>query len=251
MGYANRGSTMALINLLEIYNADRHLIINNKYKNLRLLRVDKLPAPSQISEGGGNWKWYEYEIDFNMQYIPAVYCGNPQYYVIAELNGGKMTVQVHAPMSVPMTPAQVHDAVTLYIFTEKSDPDISGAGLFIWDSDTKELVFNSKTPYLRVVGSHIKHEISTNDTAGIASVMPETTFPCGKVAAIMFSMHEFQRSTPQVVVHSSLKLNWVNSNSIKSQWLADSAIVNPGGDIHIPGGVLRITCILFVNVTGY
>ena len=40
---------MALINFLEIYNADRHLIINNKYKNLRLLRVDKLPAPSQIA----------------------------------------------------------------------------------------------------------------------------------------------------------------------------------------------------------
>lgn len=104
---------------------------------------------------------------------------------------------------------------------------------------------------IRVVGSHIKSEISSNDSAGLAAVMPETSFPCGKVAAIMFSMHEFQRSTPQAVVHSSLKLNWVNSNRIKSQWLADSAIVNPGGDIHIPGGVLRATCILFVNVTNY
>lgn len=251
MGYANRGSTMALINLLEIYNADRHLIINNKYKNLRLLRVDKLPAPSQIAEGGSNWKWYEYEIDFNMQYIPAIYCNNSQYYVTAEVNNGKMKVQVHAPVSVSMTPEQVRDAVTLYIFTEKSDPDISGAGLFIWNSDTKELVFNSKTPYLRVVGSHIKPEISTNDTAGIASVMPETTFPCDKVAAIMFSMHEFQKSTPQVVIHSSLKLNWLSSNRIKAHWLADGAIFNPGGDIHIPGGVFRATCILFVNVTGY
>ena len=242
---------MALINLLEIYNADRHLIINNKYKNLRLLRVDKLPAPSQISEGGGNWKWYEYEIDFNMQYIPAVYCGNPQYYVTAELNGGKMTVQVHAPASVSMTAGQVHDAVTLYIFTEEADSDTSGSGVFIWDPETRKLVFNSKTPYLRVVGSHIKSEISTNDAAGLAAVMPETNFPCAKVAAIMFSMHEFQKSTPQVVIHSSLKLNWLSPNRIKAYWLADGAIFNPGGDIHIPGGVFRATCILFVNVTGY
>lgn len=242
---------MALINFLEIYNADRHLVINNKYKNLRLLRVDKLPAPSQIAEGGSNWKWFEYEIAFNMQYIPAIYCSNPQYYVTAEANGGKMTLRVHAPVSVSMIQTQVHESITLYIFTQESDPNTLGAGLFIWDPDTKKLVFNSKTPYLRVVGSHIKSEISSNDSAGLAAVMPETSFPCGKVAAIMFSMHEFQRSTPQAVVHSSLKLNWVNSNRIKSQWLADSAIVNPGGDIHIPGGVLRATCILFVNVTNY
>lgn len=242
---------MALINFLEIYNADQHLIINNKYKNLRLLRVDKLPAPSQIAEGGSNWKWFEYEIPFSMQYIPAIYCANAQYYVTAEINGEKMTIRVHAPVSVSMTPEQVHDAVMLYIFTEEVDSDTSGAGLFIWDPETKKLVFNSKTPYLRVVGSHIKSEISTNDTAGIASVMPETTFSCGKVAAIMFSMHEFQKSTPQVVVHSSLKLNWPSSNRVKAQWLVDGAIVNPGGDIHIPGGVFRATCILFINIDGY
>lgn len=242
---------MALINFLEIYNADRHLIINNKYKNLRLLRVDKLPAPSQIAEGGSNWKWFEYEIAFNMQYIPAIYCSNPQYYVTAEANGGKMTLRVHAPVSVSMIQTQVHDAVTLYIFTEEADSDTSGAGVFIWDPETRKLVFNSKTPYLRVVGSHIKSEISTNDAAGLAAVMPETNFPCAKVAAIMFSMHEFQKSTPQVVIHSSLKLNWLSSNRIKAHWLADGAIFNPGGDIHIPGGVFRATCILFVNVTGY
>lgn len=242
---------MALINFLEIYNADRHLIINNKYKNLRLLRVDKLPAPSQIAEGGSNWKWFEYEIAFNMQYIPAIYCSNPQYYVTAEANGGKMTLRVHAPVSVSMIQTQVHESITLYIFTQESDPNTLGAGLFIWDPDTKKLVFNSKTPYLRVVGSHIKSEISTNDAAGLAAVMPETNFPCAKVAAIMFSMHEFQKSTPQVVIHSSLKLNWLSSNRIKAYWLADGAIFNPGGDIHIPGGVFRATCILFVNVTGY
>lgn len=242
---------MALINFLEIYNADRHLIINNKYKNLRLLKVDKLPSPTGVSGDGSNWKWFEYEIAFNMQYIPAIYCSNPQYYVTAEANGGKMTLRVHAPVSVSMIQTQVHESITLYIFTQESDPNTLGAGLFIWDPDTKKLVFNSKTPYLRVVGSHIKSEISSNDSAGLAAVMPETSFPCGKVAAIMFSMHEFQRSTPQAVVHSSLKLNWVNSNRIKSQWLADSAIVNPGSDIHIPGGVLRATCILFVNVTNY
>lgn len=242
---------MALINFLEIYNADRHLIINNKYKNLRLLRVDKLPAPSQIAEGGSNWKWFEYEIAFNMQYIPAIYCSNPQYYVTAEANGGKMTLRVHAPISVSMIQTQVHESITLYIFTQESDPNTLGAGLFIWDPDTKKLVFNSKTPYLRVVGSHIKSEISTNDAAGLAAVMPETNFPCAKVAAIMFSMHEFQKSTPQVVIHSSLKLNWLSPNRIKAYWLADGAIFNPGGDIHIPGGVFRATCILFVNVTGY
>lgn len=242
---------MALINFLEIYNADRHLIINNKYKNLRLLRVDKLPAPSQIAEGGSNWKWFEYEIAFNMQYIPAIYCSNPQYYVTAEANGGKMTLRVHAPVSVSMIQTQVHESITLYIFTQESDPNTLGAGLFIWDPDTKKLVFNSKTPYLRVVGSHIKSEISTNDAAGLAAVMPETNFPCAKVAAIMFSMHEFQKSTPQVVIHSSLKLNWLSPNRIKAYWLADGAIFNPGGDIHIPGGVLRATCILFVNVTNY
>ncbi len=242
---------MALINFLEIYNADRHLIINNKYKNLRLLRVDKLPAPSQIAEGGSNWKWFEYEIAFNMQYIPAIYCSNPQYYVTAEANGGKMTLRVHAPVSVSMIQTQVHESITLYIFTQESDPNTLGAGLFIWDPDTKKLVFNSKTPYLRVVGSHIKSEISTNDAAGLAAVMPETNFPCAKVAAIMFSMHEFQKSTPQVVIHSSLKLNWLSPNRIKAYWLADGAIFNPGGDIHIPGGVFRATCILFVNVTGY
>lgn len=242
---------MALINFLEIYNADRHLIINNKYKNLRLLRVDKLPAPSQIAEGGSNWKWFEYEIAFNMQYIPAIYCSNPQYYVTAEANGGKMTLRVHAPVSVSMIQTQVHESITLYIFTQESDPNTLGAGLFIWDPDTKKLVFNSKTPYLRVVGSHIKSEISSNDSAGLAAVMPETSFPCGKVAAIMFSMHEFQKSTPQVVIHSSLKLNWLSPNRIKAYWLADGAIFNPGGDIHIPGGVFRATCILFVNVTGY
>ena len=141
---------MALINFLEIYNADRHLIINNKYKNLRLLRVDKLPAPSQIAEGGSNWKWFEYEIAFNMQYIPAIYCSNPQYYVTAEANGGKMTLRVHAPVSVSMIQTQVHESITLYIFTQESDPNTLGAGLFIWDPDTKKLVFNSKTPYLRV-----------------------------------------------------------------------------------------------------
>lgn len=242
---------MALINFLEIYNADRHLIINNKYKNLRLLKVDKLPSPAGASGDGSNWRYWEYEIDFNMNYIPAIYCDNSQYYVTAEANGGKMTLRVHAPVSVSMIQTQVHESITLYIFTQESDPNTLGAGLFIWDPDTKKLVFNSKTPYLRVVGSHIKSEISSNDSAGLAAVMPETSFPCGKVAAIMFSMHEFQRSTPQAVVHSSLKLNWVNSNRIKSQWLADSAIVNPGGDIHIPGGVLRATCILFVNVTNY
>lgn len=242
---------MALINFLEIYNADRHLIINNKYKNLRLLRVDKLPAPSQIAEGGSNWKWFEYEIAFNMQYIPAIYCSNPQYYVTAEANGGKMTLRVHAPVSVSMIQTQVHESITLYIFTQESDPNTLGAGLFIWDPDTKKLVFNSKTPYLRVVGSHIKSEISTNDAAGLAAVMPETNFPCAKVAAIMFSMHEFQKSTPQVVIHSSLKLNWLSPNRIKAYWLANGAIFNPGGDIHIPGGVLRATCILFVNVTNY
>lgn len=242
---------MALINFLEIYNADRHLIINNKYKNLRLLRVDKLPAPSQIAEGGSNWKWFEYEIAFNMQYIPAIYCSNPQYYVTAEANGGKMTLRVHAPVSVSMIQTQVHESITLYIFTQESDPNTLGAGLFIWDPDTKKLVFNSKTPYLRVVGSHIKSEISSNDSAGLAAVMPEASFPCAKVAAIMFSMHEFQKSTPQVVIHSSLKLNWLSSNRIKAHWLADGAIFNPGGDIHIPGGVFRATCILFVNVTGY
>lgn len=242
---------MALINFLEIYNADRHLIINNKYKNLRLLRVDKLPAPSQIAEGGSNWKWFEYEIAFNMQYIPAIYCSNPQYYVTAEANGGKMTLRVHAPVSVSMIQTQVHESITLYIFTQESDPNTLGAGLFIWDPDTKKLVFNSKTPYLRVIGSHIKSEISTNDAAGLAAVMPETNFPCAKVAAIMFSMHEFQKSTPQVVIHSSLKLNWLSPNRIKAYWLADGAIFNPGGDIHIPGGVFRATCILFVNVTGY
>lgn len=242
---------MALINFLEIYNADRHLIINNKYKNLRLLKVDKLPAPSQIAEGGSNWKWFEYEIAFNMQYIPAIYCSNPQYYVTAEANGGKMTLRVHAPVSVSMIQTQVHESITLYIFTQESDPNTLGAGLFIWDPDTKKLVFNSKTPYLRVVGSHIKSEISSNDSAGLAAVMPETNFPCAKVAAIMFSMHEFQKSTPQVVIHSSLKLNWLSPNRIKAYWLADGAIFNPGGDIHIPGGVFRATCILFVNVTGY
>lgn len=242
---------MALINFLEIYNADQHLIINNKYKNLRLLRVDKLPAPSQIAEGGSNWKWYEYEIPFSMQYIPAIYCANAQYYVTAEINGGKMTIQVHAPISVSMTIAEAHEAITLYIFTDEAYADTTGAGLFIWDPETKKLVFNSKTPYLRVVGSYIKSEISSDDAAGLAAVMPETSFPCGKVAAIMFSVHEFQRSTPQVVVHSSLKLNWAGSNRIKARWLADSAIFNPGGDIHIPGGVFRATCILFVNVTGY
>lgn len=242
---------MALINFLEIYNADRHLIINNKYKNLRLLKVDKLPSPKGVSGDGSNWRYWEYEIEFNMNYIPAIYCSNPQYYVTAEANGGKMTLRVHAPVSVSMIQTQVHESITLYIFTQESDPNTLGAGLFIWDPDTKKLVFNSKTPYLRVVGSHIKSEISSNDSAGLAAVMPETSFPCDKVAAIMFSMHEFQRSTPQAVVHSSLKLNWVNSNRIKSQWLADSAIVNPGGDINIPTGVLRATCILFVNVTGY
>lgn len=242
---------MALINFLEIYNADRHLIINNKYKNLRLLKEDKLPAPTKITDGGSNWKWFEYEIAFNMQYIPAIYCSNPQYYVTAEVNGGKMTIQAHAPVSVSMTPEQVHDAVMLYIFTEEADSDTSGAGLFIWDPETKKLVFNSKTPYLRVVGSYIKSEISSDDAAGLAAVMPETSFPCGKVAAIMFSMHEFQKSTPQVVVHSSLKLNWPSSNRVKAQWLVDGAIVNPGGDIHIPGGVFRATCILFVNIDGY
>lgn len=242
---------MALINFLEIYNADRHLIINNKYKNLRLLRVDKLPSPAGVNGDGSNWRYWEYEIDFNMNYIPAIYCANSQYYVTAEVNGGKITIQVHAPASVSMTAEQVHDAVTLYIFTEESDPNTLGAGLFIWDPDTKKLVFNSKTPYLRVVGSHIKSEISSNDSAGFAAVMPETTFPCAKVAAIMFSMHEFQKSTPQVVIHSSLKLNWLSPNRIKAYWLADSAIVNPGGDIRIPGGVLRATCILFVNVTNY
>ena len=242
---------MALINFLEIYNADRHLIINNKYKNLRLLKVDKRPSPTGVSGDGSNWKYWEYEIDFNMNYIPAIYCANSQYYVTAEVSGGKMTIQVHAPASVSMTAGQVHDAVTLYIFTEEADSDTSGAGLFIWDSETRKLVFNSKTPYLRVVGSHIKSEISTNDAAGLAAVMPETTFPCAKVAAIMFSMHEFQKSTPQVVIHSSLKLNWLSPNRIKAYWLADGAIFNPGGDIHIPGGVFRATCILFVNVTGY
>lgn len=242
---------MALINFLEIYNADRHLIINNKYKNLRLLKVDKLPSPAGASGDGSNWRYWEYEIDFNMNYIPAIYCDNFQYYITAEVNGGKMTLQVHAPASVPMIPVQVHESITLYIFTQEADPDTLGPGLFIRDPDTKELVFNSKTPYLRVVGSHIKSEISSNDSAGLAAVMPETSFPCGKVAAIMFSMHEFQRSTPQVVVHSSLKLNWAGSNRIKARWLADSAIFNPGGDIHIPGGVFRATCILFVNVTGY
>ena len=46
---------MALINFLEIYNADRHLIINNKYKNLRLLKVDKLPSPAGVSGDGSNF----------------------------------------------------------------------------------------------------------------------------------------------------------------------------------------------------
>ena len=136
---------MALINFLEIYNADRHLIINNKYKNLRLLKVDKLPSPTGVSGDGSNWKYWEYEIDFNMNYIPAIYCANSQYYVTAEVSGGKMTIQVHAPASVSMTAGQVHDAVTLYIFTEEADSDTSGAGLFIWDSETRKLVFNSKT----------------------------------------------------------------------------------------------------------
>lgn len=146
---------MALINFLEIYNADRHLIINNKYKNLRLLKVDKLPSPAGVSGDGSNWRYWEYEIDFNMNYIPAIYCANSQYYVTAEVNGGKMTIQAHAPASVSMTAEKVHDAVTLYIFTEEADSDTSGAGLFIWDPETRKLVFNSKTPYLRVVGSHI------------------------------------------------------------------------------------------------
>ena len=83
---------MALINFLEIYNADRHLIINNKYKNLRLLKVDKLPSPAGVSGDGSNWRYWEYEIDFNMNYIPAIYCANSQYYVTAEVNGGKMTI---------------------------------------------------------------------------------------------------------------------------------------------------------------
>lgn len=119
---------MALINFLEIYNADRHLIINNKYKNLRLLKVDKLPSPTGISGDGSNWRYWEYEIDFNMNYIPAIYCDNSQYYVTTEVNGGKMTIQVHAPASVSMTAGQVHDAVTLYIFTEEADSDTSGQG---------------------------------------------------------------------------------------------------------------------------
>ena len=118
---------MALINFLEIYNADRHLIINNKYKNLRLLKVDKLPSPTGISGDGSNWRYRECEIDFNVNYIPAIYCDNSQYYVTAEVNGGKMTIQVHAPASVSMTAGQVHDAVTLYIFTEEADSDTSGA----------------------------------------------------------------------------------------------------------------------------
>lgn len=241
---------MALINFLEIYNADRHLIINNKYKNLRLLKVDKLPLPKEMG-GNGGWRYWEYEIPFGLNYLPAIHCNQSQYYVTTEAMAGKMIVHIQAHDSVSMTKEQVHDAVTLYIFTEQVEQDTSGVGLFIWDPETKQLVFNSKTPYLRVVGSHIKSEISTNDAAGLAAVMPETNFPCAKVAAIMFSMHEFQKSTPQVVIHSSLKLNWLSPNRIKAYWLANGAIFNPGGDIHIPGGVFRATCILFVNVTGY
>lgn len=242
---------MALINFLEIYNADRHLIINNKYKNLRLLKVDKLPSPDDISGYGSNWRYWIYKIGFSMNYIPAVYCTNPNYYVTSEVSAGQMTIQVHAPETVSMTSQEVHDAVTLYIFTEEAYTDTKGAGLYIWDPETKKLVFNSKTPYLRVVGSYVKSEISTDQASGLAAVMPETSFPCSKVAAIMFSMHEFQKSSPQAVVHSSLKLNWVQSNRVKTAWLNDSAIFNPGGDIHLPSGVFRATCILFVNVTGY
>lgn len=240
---------MALINFLEIYNVDRHLIINNKYKNLRLLKVDKLPAPKEMG-GNGGWRYWEYEIPFGLNYLPAIHCNNPQYYVTTEALAGKMIVRVQAHDSVSMTKEQAHDAVTLYVFTEQVEQDTSGAGLFIWDPETRQLVFNSKSVYMRVVGSHIKSEISTNDAAGLSSTMPETSFPCGKVAALMFSMHEFQKCTPQVVMQSSLKINWLNNNTLKATWLADYGSPN-NGDINIPTGVLRATCILFINVTGY
>ena len=240
---------MALTNFLEIYNADRRLIINNKYKNLRLLKVDKLPSATGIS-GNGGWRYWEYEITFGLNYLPAIHCSNPQYYVTTEVTAGKMVVRVQAPNSVSMTQEQAHDAVTLYIFTEDAEQDTSGVGLFIWDPETRQLVFNSKSVYMRVVGSHIKSEISTNDAAGLSATMPETSFPCGKVAAIMFSMHEFQKCTDQFIIYASLKLNWLNNNTLKANWLNDLGVPN-NGDIHIPTGVMRATCILFVNVTGY
>ncbi len=139
---------MALINFLEIYNADQHLIINNKYKNLRLLKVDKLPAPKEMG-GNGGWRYWEYEIPFGLNYLPAIHCNNPQYYVTTEALAGKMIVRVQAHDSVSMTKEQAHDAVTLYVFTEQVEQDTSGVGLFIWNPETRQLVFSRTSHEVR------------------------------------------------------------------------------------------------------
>lgn len=239
---------MALINFLKIYNNNKKIIINNKYKNLRLLKVLELPDKINVVNAGDNWKYAYYYLDFNMNYIPAVFCSNPEYYITAQAKKGRMILMIHTLRTVPLTPSDVKKYVTVYIFTEEQSYDTTGAGLFIWDPDTKELVFNSKSLYMRVVGSYLKTELLLEEEA-LKETMPETAFPCKKVAAVMFSMHEAVTWTPQVAVQSTLKLNWRADNIIKSEWLVDSVLFTPPTDF--PSGVMRSTCILFIDITGY
>ena len=239
---------MALINFLKIYNNNKKIIINNKYKNLRLLKVLELPDKINVVNAGDNWKYAYYYIDFNMNYIPAIFFFFFEYYITARTQKGQMTLIIHTPQAVSLTPPDVKKYVTVYIFTEEQSYDTTGAGLFIWNPDTRELVFNSKSLYMRVVGSYLKTELLQEEEA-LKVTMPETEFPCKKAAAVMFSMHESVMWTPQVATRSSLKLNWRADNIIKSEWLADNALFAP--PIDFPSGVMRSTCILFIDVTGY
>lgn len=239
---------MALINFLKIYNNNKKIIINNKYKNLRLLKVLELPDKILPADVGDNWKRAVCYLDFNMNYIPAIFCSNPEYYITACTEKGRMRLMISASKTVSLKPSDVKKYITVYIFTEEQSYDTTGAGLFIWDPDTKELVFNSKSLYMRVVGSYLKTELLQEEEA-LKVTMPETKFPCKKAAAVMFSMHESVMWTPQVATRSSLKLNWRASNIIKSEWLVDSVLFTPPTDF--PSGVMRSTCILFIDVTGY
>ena len=112
---------MALINFLKIYNNNKKIIINNKYKNLRLLKVLELPDKINVVNAGDNWKYAYYYIDFNMNYIPAIFCGNPEYYITARTQKGQMTLIIHTPQAVSLTPPDVTIAssIGLYLLTVK------------------------------------------------------------------------------------------------------------------------------------
>lgn len=238
---------MAATKYLEIYNAHGNLIIDDTYKNLRLVSITK---PSIEDEPG---RLIRLDVPLNPGEFAGVFCSSDDYYIHASHRRNLLHVRLHRADERDIGIGEfgfIENAITIYKFSDTQDTNTERIGLLVWNKDG-ELVFNSNSRYARVVGQFLKTEVNPTQVQTLPDGMPQTTFGAAKVAAIPFTMHEWQMSNPQVVTFSSMKLRWHSHNSLKVIWTPDHGYAHGTGYIFDRTGVTSATCILFIDVTNY